>query len=144
MGSLVLRMLSSVYEDFIRSLESIIEKELATLADKLSILDEKTASEVRQIRKSGSTTLKYTELELEGGDREAVTKPAIVRHSPDSSFKHPIAGSQAPGLVVELIASTVVLTSLLERPSTLKPALKSNELGGTALRIPSALVESSE
>jgi hypothetical protein len=101
-GSLVLRMPSSVHEDFIRSLESTIEKELATLADKLSISDEKTASEVRQIRKSGSTTLKYTELELEGGDREAVTKPAIVRHSPDSSFKHPIAGSQAPGLVVEV------------------------------------------
>lgn len=101
-GSLVLRMPSSVHEDFIRSLESTIEKELATLADKLSISDEKTASEVRQIRKSGSTTLKYTELELEGGDREAVKKPAIVRHSPDSSFKHPIAGSQAPGLVIEV------------------------------------------
>ena len=101
-GSLVLRMPSSVHEDFIRSLESTIEKGLATLADKLSISDEKTASEVRQIRKSGSTTLKYTELELEGGDREAVTKPAIIRHSPDSSFKHPIAGSQAPGLVVEV------------------------------------------
>ena len=101
-GSLVLRMPSAVHEDFIRSLESTIEKGLATLADKFSISDEKTASEVRQIRNSGSTTLKYTEPELEGSDQEAVRKPAVVHHSPDSSFRHPIAGSQAPGLVVEV------------------------------------------
>jgi hypothetical protein len=101
-GKLVLRMPSGVHEDFIGSLESTIEKELATLANQLSISDERTATEIRRIRKSGSTTLKYTEPELDGSDQEAIREPVIVRHSPDASFKHPIAGSQAPGLVAEV------------------------------------------
>jgi hypothetical protein len=101
-GKLVLRMPSAVHEDFIGSFESTIQKELATLADRLSISDERTASEIRQIRKSGSTTLRYTKPELDGSDQEVVGKSVIVRHSPDASFKHPISVSQAPGLVVEV------------------------------------------
>jgi hypothetical protein len=101
-GKLVLRMPSAVHEDFIGSLESTIEKELASLANQLSTKDETTAAEIRRIRKSGSTTLQYTEPELDGSDQEATREPVIVRHSPDASFKHPIAGSQAPGLVVEV------------------------------------------
>lgn len=101
-GKLVLRMPGAVHEDFIGSLESTIEKELASLANQLSKKDETTAAEIRRIRKSGSTTLQYTEPELDGSDQEATREPVIVRHSPDASFKHPIAGSQAPGLVVEV------------------------------------------
>jgi hypothetical protein len=101
-GKLVLRMPSAVHEDFIGSLESTIEKELANLANIVSTKDETTAAEIRRIRKSGSTTLQYTEPELDGSDQEATREPVVVRHSPDASFKHPIAGSQAPGLVVEV------------------------------------------
>ena len=72
-GKLVLHMPSAVHEDFIRSLESTIEKELASLANQLSTKDETIAAEIRRIHKSGSTTLQYT-----------------------------IVGSQAPGLVVEV------------------------------------------
>ena len=101
-GKLVLRMPSAVHEDFIGSLESTIEKELVSLANQLSTKDETTAAEIRRIRKSGCTTLQYTEPELDGSDQKATREPVIVRHSPDASFKHPIAGSQAPGLVVEV------------------------------------------
>ncbi|GAB7336126.1 hypothetical protein MBLNU13_g08913t2 [Cladosporium sp. NU13] len=101
-GKFVLRMPSAVHEDLIGFLESTIEKELASLAHQLSTKDETTAAEIRRIRKSGSTALQYTEPELDGSDQKATREPVIVRHSPDASFKHPIAGSQAPGLVVEV------------------------------------------
>lgn len=86
----------------IGSLESTIEKELASLANQLSTKYETIAAEIGRIRKSGITTLQYTDPELDGSDQEATREPVIVRHSPDASFKHPIAGSQAPGLVVEV------------------------------------------
>jgi hypothetical protein len=139
-GKLVLRMPSAVHEDFIASFESTIEKELATLADKLSISDERTASEIRQIRKSRSTTLKYTEPELDGSDQEVVGRPVIVRHSPDASFKHPIAGSQAPVLVVKVLlfqASSRQYVSALEKTvlRNVWPFERSLRYEGTILRI---------
>lgn len=95
-------MPSGVHELFVGSFESEVEKGLKTLADKLRQTDRKTADEILRIRKSGSPTLVLKEPELQANGQQAEKEPVIVRHSPDASFKHPKAGAQAPGLVLEV------------------------------------------
>lgn len=103
-GAFVLRMPDRLHESFNRQVEDRIMQAVTSLVDRLSTAGQaEVAQAVRGFHKGGSTTLEMHAPRLENSSQETGDgEQGIVRRSPDASFFHDMADTNAPLVVLEV------------------------------------------